>query len=132
MEAKFLTELDIELTPECDNIWVVTSPLRYQSKILQGIIEVPPPFYTDLASVPRLPFIYALWGNRAHREAVIHDYLFRKDSIPVVTWFQANRIFLEAMEARDKTRRVRYPMFMGVMLGSYFLFHKRKVSDVLK
>ena len=32
---------------------------------------------TDLASVPRLPLIFWWWGDRVHREAVLHDGTYR-------------------------------------------------------
>jgi len=33
----------------------------------------------DLASVPRLPIIFMMWGDRAHRPAALHDGTYRKD-----------------------------------------------------
>jgi hypothetical protein len=76
-----------------------------------------------------VPVAYTLFGDRAHREAVIHDYLFRKDSIPKVSFMDANIVFLEAMTLRGKSKFVRYSMFLGVCLGSIFCFHKKKVKD---
>ncbi len=34
---------------------------------------------SDLASVPRLPIIYLMWGDRAHRPAFLHDGCYRTD-----------------------------------------------------
>jgi len=81
--------------------------------------------------VPRVPIFYEMWGNRAHREAVLHDYLYRKDSKPVVTKAQADSIFLEAMKSTGKSWYLRYPMYLGVVLGGSDAYHKRKVGDVL-
>jgi len=130
--AEFLTELDARLKHGSDTVWVLrpSSPLIYESDIL-GRIEVPEGFETDLASVPRVPIIYAMWGSRAHREAVLHDYLFRIDSRPLATFSQANGVFLEAMEIRGKSWYVRYPMWWGVWIGSYGCFHQRLVGDSL-
>lgn len=122
--AAYLTELDI--TVVTDNLYRLEKSLTYESDLI-GLVTVPPGFYTDLASVPRVPFIYTLWGGRAHHEAVIHDYLFRRDSVPLVTHSQANSVFLEAMTARGKSALVKYPMYWGVCIGSGPLFHKRKV-----
>jgi hypothetical protein len=126
--AKFLSYLVIkDLT---DSVWELHEPLIYESDIL-GRIEVPAGFQTDLASVPRVPIVYEQWGNRSHYEAVIHDWLYRIDSIPQATFGQANDVFLEAMEARGKPWRICAPMYWGVCLGGKSSYHKRKVNDAL-
>jgi len=126
--SKFLTVLDVRLRD--NKIWVLDSSLAYESNLV-GKIEVPSRFETDFASVPRLPVIYLLWGDRAHREAVLHDYLYRMDSIPLVSFSTANKVFLEAMKIREKNWFVRWPMFLGVKFGGHSSYHKRKVSDSL-
>lgn len=132
--SKFLTELDCKL--KGDKIWVLTEPLIYQSDLLWAAyrtdyVFVPPGFETDLASVPRVPVAYWFWGGRAHREGVLHDYLYRKDSIPVVSLSTANEVFLEAMESRGKSWGVRYPMYWGVCVGGAPCYHKKMVADKL-
>lgn len=126
--AKFVTFLEAKSLT--DKVWRLNAPLRYESDIA-GFIEVPAGFQTDLASVPRVPIAFLLFGGRSHHEAVIHDYLFRVGSQPDVTWNQANEIFLEAMKVRGKSVFVRYPMYWGVCCGSYPLWRQRTVSDVL-
>ena len=132
--SQFITELDVKLKDE--NIWVLEKPLAYYSSLLksknkQPQIVVPAGFECDLASVPRIPFIYAAWGGRVHREAVLHDYLYRIDSNPVVSFSMANRVFLEAAKLRKKPWYIQWPMFFGVTLGGYFYYHKRLVGDKL-
>ena len=134
--AKFLTELEGSLRSDSDKIWVVHSPLIYRSDILivdenLGMITVPVGFETDFASVPRVPFVYEFFGDRAHREAVIHDYLYRIDSVPQATYSQANNVFFEAMKLRGKGFVVRYGMYWGVVLGGWTAYHKKKVEDRL-
>lgn len=130
----FVTYLEVDLHPENESIWVLDrTPLVYNSALLGCQIVVPAPileypFYTDLASVPRVPIVYELWGNKAHREAVLHDYLFRINSVPVVSFMTANRVFLEAMLSTGKPWRIAYPMFIGVCLGGYFSYHKKYVE----
>ena len=46
--------------------------------MLKDTITVPTGFFTDFASVPRMPFVFLLFGDVAHEAAVIHDYLYRK------------------------------------------------------
>ena len=128
-KATFITELDVRLM-EGDKVWMLESPLIYYSPLV-GRIQVPAGFYTDFASVPRLPIAFALFGDKAHREGVIHDYLFRKDAIPETCFSKANRVFLEAMESRGKSIFVRWPMYLAVCVFSYPCFHKRSVGDKL-
>ena len=128
MTAKFLTELDGRSIS--DKVWLLLAPLRYESDIL-GPIDVPEGFQTDFASVPRVPFVYEFFGNRAHREAVLHDYLYRIDSVPAATYAQANDVFFEAMKARNKGSVVRYGMWWGVVLGGWTAYHKKRVKDCL-
>jgi hypothetical protein len=126
--SKFLTELDVICIN--DGAWKLNSTLRYQSDLI-GPIEVPTGFQTDFASVPRVPFVYEFFGDKAHREAVLHDYLYRIDSVPVVTYSQANNVFFEAMRERGKGLVVRYGMWWGVVLGGWTAYHKKKVTDKL-
>lgn len=123
--AQFLTAVDLRCMG--DKLWLLLDSLEYDSDIL-GKIVVPKGFYTDLASVPRVPIAYWLWGGRAHYEAIIHDYLFRTDSLPKCTWSQANKVFLEAMAARKKSVLIRYPMYWGVCFGSAAMWHIRPVA----
>ena len=54
-----------------DRSVVVLSPM------LKDTITVPTGFLTDFASVPRMPFVFLLFGDVAHEAAVIHDYLYK-------------------------------------------------------
>ena len=111
-----------------DKLWKLHEPLIYQSDVLDCTVTVPKGFVTDLASVPRVPFVYQFWGGRCHREGVIHDLLYRIDSVPVCSYMMANRVFLEAAKSRGKSIWVRIPMFWGVCLGGYFSYHKKVVG----
>lgn len=80
------------------------APLIYQSDTL-GTIEVPTGFETDFASVPRLPFVYLLFGGIGDEEAVLHDYLYtpphrtHSDCGRVVSRCEADRMFRGARYA---------------------------------
>lgn len=128
--AKFLTKLDVMLKDSGEKIWILKSPLVYESDIA-GKINVPTLFETDFASVPRVPVFYSLFGDRAHREAVLHDFLYRIDAIPQVERSTADSVFLEAMKVRGKGFFTRYAMYLGVRLGGWTAWHKRKVLDYL-
>ena len=127
--AKFLTELNARLKDD-DRIWIIDSRLVYESDLV-GTVIVPEGFQTDFASVPRVPLFYALFGDRAHRESVIHDYLYRSDSFPSLSRSQADNVFLEAMKCRGKGFFVRYAMWTGVRAGGWTAYHKRNVGDRL-
>jgi len=123
--AKFLTEL--EVTCIDDGSWKLVSHLAYESDLV-GTIIVPAGFETDFASVPRVPIFYVLFGDRAHRESVLHDYLYRVDAKPEVSRSNADEVFLEAMKERGKGFFVRRAMYWGVRLGGWTAWHKRKVE----
>lgn len=126
--AKFLTDLDVICIN--DGCWKLDFPLQYESDIV-GVVEVPKGFETDFASVPRVPIFFTLFGGRAHREAVLHDYLYRIDAKPTVERRQADEVFLEAMRERGKGWAVRYAMWAGVRLGGWTAYHKKMVGDKL-
>lgn len=139
--GEFLTMLDCSPCDDSDKIWVLEHPLVFRSDLI-GKVTVPAGFQTDLASVPRVPLFYMLYGGRAHHEGVVHDLLYRKDAADhvefpegmkkEVTFSQANRVFLEAMKARHKSILVRYGMTAGVFIGGWFSYHKKNVMDKLK
>ena len=124
MKSEFLTPLKIE-EGDKEGTWVLSEPLIYRSEILKDDISIPKGFVTDLASVPRVPIFYMLFGDRAHHEAVVHDWLFYSN---IVWWRKANRIFLEAMKARKKPFHIRWPMYLGVEVGAYSAWasHRKK------
>lgn len=99
-----------------DKEFMLTEDLVYKSEILDTMLTVPKGFKTDFASVPRLPLIYSTFGDRAHHESVIHDYLYR--TLPhVCDRRMADCVFLEAMECRGKGKFMRTSMYLGVRMG---------------
>jgi len=128
--SKFLTHLDV-IDTDNEGIWVLGNALVYYSDLLNDIVHVPKGFYTDLASVPRIPIIYSMWGDRSHHEAVIHDYLYRVNSVPFVAFETANKVFLEAMTVRNKPWHIKKFMYLGVCIGGKPSYHKHFVGDKL-
>jgi hypothetical protein len=127
--SKFLTELDARCID--DGCWILLSNLRYESDLM-GMIDVPAGFQTDFASIPRwIPIVSAALLDRAHREAVIHDFCYRSDSLPPTTRKQADLVFLEAMQERGKGVAIRNTMYAGVRAGGWTAYHKKKVADPL-
>ena len=124
--SKFITDLEVELKKGNDKIWVLKSPLIYESDSI-GLIKVPTGFETDFASVPRVPIAFWFYGDTAHRESVIHDYLYKIDTKPKYARKIIDSVFLEAMECRMKPWYVKYPMYWGVRLGGWVVYNKYKV-----
>lgn len=127
MKSEFLTELKTELRGE--RIHILLSDLVYYSALLDAIITVPAGFETDLASVPRVPIIFTLWGDRAHREGVLHDGVYCVDFYPKISYSEANKVFLEAMKSRGVPAWIRYPMYSTVCMFGWKFFRKRKITD---
>jgi len=67
---------------------------RYYSAVLNVVLSIPPGFVCDYESVPLLK-------ATSKRAGVIHDYLCRIDSDPVVTKQQAAAVYAEAQQLRD-------------------------------
>lgn len=116
--AKFLNKMYGEWLDD-DVRFRLLDPLYYQSDLLEGLIRVPDGFVTDFASVPRLPIIYLFFGNRAHHEAVPHDWIYQTHILGKI---MADRLFLEAMKARGKRWTIRWSMFLGVFLFGWWSY----------
>ena len=130
MRSQFITTLNCRLSDD-ESYWILNAPLFYESEHLGCMICVPTGFKTDFASVPRIPFVYACWGNRAHHEAVVHDAMYRIDFTPKVSFNDANKVFLEVMKVRNKPLRIRLPMYCAVCLFGKSSYHKKKMFDKL-
>ena len=95
--SKFLTKLVTENLHETDDQWqMLTEDLRYQSDKLNTVLVINKGFITDFASVPRLPIIFALFGDTSKEAATVHDYLRRT---LICSRETADAVFLEASKA---------------------------------
>ena len=77
MKVEFLDSLFVEEIN--DDKWRLIAPFSAHvtdNDDTEAVVTVPQLFETDFASVPRIPFIYEIYGNKAHRPAVLHDYLY--------------------------------------------------------
>jgi len=107
-------------------------------------ILVPKGFETDLASVPRLPIVYLIWGDRAHREAVLHDYCYRVGAViryvdgytieipkEDADWYFRLAMISEAPEFKKKAQPygIYQPMYLAVCCAGGSSFHRMNVMD---
>lgn len=124
--SKFLTKCVLEATDDHDETgnWIVHKALVYLSDVACNTIIVPRGFVTDLASVPRLPVLYALDGGKAIKAAVLHDWLYDSAMYPRA---MADAIFREAMEVSGVGFYRRWRFWMGVRLDGWR--HYRDNSD---
>lgn len=74
--GKFQSHLRVEKLSEYE--WELLEPLVYRSDNI-GLIVVDAGFVTNFASVPRLPFMYMLFGGVGDEAATLHDWLYRKE-----------------------------------------------------
>lgn len=113
----------------------VCSMFIYDSKILNCSIYIPPNFICDYESVP-------IFKASSKRAGVIHDYLCRTDSNPIVTKQLADSIYLEAQTYRDslldESKPKKFYRFLTRHLKTLVVritpgyFHKHKVHSKLE
>ena len=115
-----LSELDLRARET--NEWCVLAPFRAQLDALGGrVVSVPKGFVTDLASVPRLPFVYWSVGGRARRAAGIHDYLYQTHGDGIDRG-QADAVFLEVAATEEGAILARL-MWAGIRVGGVWAWH---------
>ena len=110
----FLDELYLKYVRGEKRPWINLLPFRYNSKAAGRIITVPPGFPSDLASTPRVPVIYELFGNIAVEEAVLHDYLYTSGRESRAT---ADAVLREACELNGMPWWRRWGLWAGVRVG---------------
>lgn len=125
MSACFLSDLDATLINEDPERWEIEKPLVFFSEIVGAKIIVPDGFETDFASVPRLPLVYLLCGNRGRKAATVHDYLYRYKLYDRET---CDAVFREALSASGEGFFISWSMWSGVRLFGW-KFYKRGKND---
>lgn len=110
--SAFLTELDTTLVDDTPR-WKLLADFVYQSD-LAGKITVPRGFVTDLASVPRIPLVYELFGGKANEAAVVHDWLYTCHATDRKT---ADAVLQEAAKVAGVSGWRAWFMWAGVRLG---------------
>lgn len=116
--AAFHSELAIRIVDDSANggsgRWQLIEPLTYYGDKFAHVV-VPAGFETDLASVPRFAY-YGLFGNTAHKAAVVHDWLLAEGERRE----DADAEFLAAMRASGVPVWRRWVMYAAVRMFSLF------------
>lgn len=92
----------------------VNEPLVYKSEIASTIIKVPAGFVTDLASIPRLPFVYLILNGLADEAGVVHDYLY---SIGMFSRALSDKVLYEACLVTGVATWKASAIYAGVRVG---------------
>lgn len=78
------------------------------------IYTVPKGFITNFSSVPRIPLIYLVVGNRGNRSAVFHDWLY---TAKPRTREIADKLFLLCLIEDGINRFIAYAMYFAVRIA---------------
>jgi hypothetical protein len=124
MNYGYIAMIEIHQLPvvqSCDDKkhpWSVVRSAHFTFNDVYYVIPVG--YKTDLASVPRIPFIYARYGGKAREAAVIHDWLYDK-CVSGITRKEADWVFHAVMELTNDPckRSQRYMMWLGVRIGGW-------------
>ena len=127
MQAGFRTSLVTEyLTGE---YYRLVEPLVYYTEVINREIVVPVGFVTDLESVPRwFPLAYSYLGHTSRRGGAIHDYLYRRDSDPIVGRAIADAVYREICGCVGNSSVQGWLKWCGVRAGGIGSYHKRVVA----
>lgn len=128
-KAKFLTDLDVRLVRQAENggrgLWRLLAPLTFFSTVAGRVFEVPAGMETDFSSVPRLPLLFWLAGDRAHAAAALHDHLYTTGEVPREL---ADQVFLEAMAVSGVPAWIRHPMYWAVRAAGGSHYEARRAA----
>ncbi|KRB73434.1 DUF1353 domain-containing protein [Noviherbaspirillum sp. Root189] len=124
MTSRFLTDLHLGISADGEHKRL-DAPLVYESEVAGRIFIVPTGFETDLASVPRLPVAYLLFGGVGDAAAVVHDYLYTTQEVSRKV---ADDVLAEAMKVSGISAWRRGPMWIGVRMFGWL--HYNKPADV--
>jgi len=93
---------------------------EFYSEVLKYKISIPIGFWYDHESTP-------YFKGTSHRGGLAHDYLCRKDSVPVVTKKEAAGVYLEIMTLQKNDAWRKYAKYWTVRIWPGY-FHKHKVK----
>lgn len=120
---KFSFDMRVQKLPT--GRWILLEPLTYAGVMDEDGFEditIPAGFDTDFASVPRLPLMFWILGDRADYAALLHDYLYRTAR---VTRAQADRAFRIVAGIEGVDWFSRWALWAGVRAGGWWSYDQR-------
>ena len=117
---KFYGDLRVEKLP--NGRWRLLEDLTYYGVPGIGDITVPKGFDTDFASVPRLPFMFWLLGDRADYAAVLHDWIYRT---AISSRSVADAAFRWVADKEGVNWVARWSMWSGLRVGGWTSYDQR-------
>lgn len=110
--GKFLGDLNLRWVGVINKtvIWELLTPLSYITNSNITII-VPIGFRTDLASIPRILWVFLPPDWKYTKAAIIHDYLLENSDLSTQ---QINRIFQDGMTDLNVNNQINWLMFNAV------------------
>lgn len=126
LDVEFIGPLQVEAID--GESWRLLSDFSAAIQTDEGarVLTVPKGFETDLASVPRLPGMFLLFGGRARKAAVLHDWLYHEHEGEREV---ADAVFFKAM-AHDEGLFTRVAMWLGVRVGGWAIWQRREVPTL--
>lgn len=117
--ARYITKLDVIQLEDRSHggrgTWMVQAPLAYESDKI-GQVVVPVGFVTDFASVPRIPYVFDIAGDKGDMSGTVHDYLYDKDCTLPVSRRQADKVLKEGLIAQGVPKWIAFMMYVAVRL----------------
>lgn len=80
--SRFIGDLVVRFISEDKegrSIWELAQDFAFESTVAGMTIVAKKGTLTDFASIPRVPILYLAAGDRGHKAAVIHDYLYQEE-----------------------------------------------------
>jgi Protein of unknown function (DUF1353) len=114
--SKLVAEQVEDVSQEGRGTWKLLYPLTYESDLLNDTLIVPTGFVTDFASVPRIPIIFDLLGDRGNLAATLHDWLYTLPH-PINDRKKVDDILKEALIAQGVNRFAAWAIYIGVRIG---------------
>jgi hypothetical protein len=113
--SAFLTRLFmVKIGKDDGPFWALTRPLVYYSVVAGRRFKVPAGFVTDLATVPRMPFVFLLTGDTSREASALHDWLYTAPH--PVDRATADKVLREASAVTGVPAWRRTLMYWGVRL----------------
>lgn len=112
-------------------LWKLTGPLMFATP--SGMLSVPTGFITDGASSPQIFYMLCAPMSGRHAEAaVLHDYLYSRDSSARITKEQADKIFYRAMLDNGTSKATACLIYKAVSVAGGSSFKKMYSNEKLE